>query len=451
MRVILFSEDSETRKLISGVFLTNFKKLTLETGDTVKECIDKMLCGEHQYKIAIIDLSIKQSIDELFEEVTDLLEDFPIILWGDHLSAKNRIPQNFTNINPTNASIFAPFSLNNFAIIIKQALAWIQDLEDREKTVELDKDECVAVKIKNFYRFEEMDYDVYLEKGDDKFLRIITKGEAFNQALIQRYVRLGTKELYLQKEMRVKFLDKTIDNLFIFFTEESDENRVIYQAQVGAACVVHEYIRTIGICEKVIRLCEKIVAVTNEVYKNLNMIRVLKDFPLVDGDISEQSILTSYVCEGLIRGIGWSSDLSRVKLGLASIIHDCALENGELQKLVSIKDPSIIKFTEEEIRRYIKHPKIAAEVSKHFTNHSEIDFVIAQHHELPNGKGFPEGLNAHQIPQLSCVFILANNFVKELVNCSWTAVGIHSIIRTFKERYDTGNFKDPMKALEKLF
>jgi hypothetical protein len=452
MRVMLFSEDVETVKLLRSVFETNFRKMKLDTGETIKESIDKMLCGDFEYQIAIIDLGIKSPIDVLFDEVTDLLEDFPVIFWGSHQSFKNRIPDNINSINPASGFIFAPFILNDFIFLMKNALDWIQDLEMRERSIDLDKNDCVAVKIKNFYRFDQMNYDVYLEQGDGKFLRVITKGEKFPQSLVQRYARLGTKELFLQKEMRVKFLDEAVNDLLRILSDGISDTGLIYHTQIAGSCIVHEYIRTIGICKNIIKLCEKIVEVTHEVYKTKHSIRdILRDYPLVDGDLAEQSILTAYICEALLKGIGWSSDLSRVKLGLASIIHDCPLENCDLQKIVSLKDPSIIKFTEEEIRSYCKHPKIAAEVAKHFTNHTEIDFVIAQHHELPNGTGFPEGLNAHQIPTLSCIFILSNNFVKELINCDWTPITIRAIFSSFREKYNTGNFRDPLVALEKLF
>jgi len=77
--------------------------------------------------------------------------------------------------------------------------------------------------------------------------------------------------------------------------------------------------------------------------------------------------------------------------------------------------------------------------------------AIINHHERPNGKGFPRGLMAAQIPPLCCVFILASQFAHELIVRGSSRDKIQSIINDFEKIYSHGNFDRPFYEFKKMF
>ena len=49
------------------------------------------------------------------------------------------------------------------------------------------------------------------------------------------------------------------------------------------------------------------------------------------------------------------------------------------------------EFTEKEVKSYKTHPAVAAEIAKGIDEvPPDVDTIIMQHHERPDGKGFPE-------------------------------------------------------------
>ncbi|MBC7539510.1 MAG: hypothetical protein H7281_11865, partial [Bacteriovorax sp.] len=137
------------------------------------------------------------------------------------------------------------------------------------------------------------------------------------------------------------------------------------------------------------------------------------------------------------------------KLLLASILQDISLNNDEMIKIRSLNDPNLKMFSEEEQLDFRNHPHKAAQLSTFFSGFSDVDFILIEQHEHPTGDGFPKGMNSSGLTTISCIFILASNFVSRIAETKKTATTYKEIIGNMKRIYNTGNFKDPLKALEK--
>jgi hypothetical protein len=72
-----------------------------------------------------------------------------------------------------------------------------------------------------------------------------------------------------------------------------------------------------------------------------------------------------------------------------------------------------------------------------------------EQHEHPTGDGFPKGLNSSGLTTISCIFILASNFVSRMALTPKSPTQHRDILNNMKRVYNTGNFKDPLKALER--
>jgi hypothetical protein len=195
--------------------------------------------------------------------------------------------------------------------------------------------------------------------------------------------------------------------------------------------------------DQVIKQFPKVVSF----YPNLKTL--ILDFPMEQGDLAEQAILKGLLAESMAAMLGWSSDLSRMKLGLAAIMHDCFLDRDSWSTITYEDHPELDYLTEDQKKSFLEHPRKAAEMARQFTKYPDADFIIEQHHELPDGNGFPGGIHASKITKISAVFILANNFVIQLVVNGLTPSSIKSIMGGFASIYSVGNFKEVFKELQK--
>jgi response regulator RpfG family c-di-GMP phosphodiesterase len=176
----------------------------------------------------------------------------------------------------------------------------------------------------------------------------------------------------------------------------------------------------------------------------------LEDFPLKEKDITEQSVLIGYVCEYLLTKTGTFSEISKLKLGISALLHDCFLENDRLATIYSKTTDEYLRLNAKDKELFDQHVILARDAAKEFNAHAELDFIIVEHHELPGGTGFPRGLNAHSLNQLSCIFILARNFVSGICRTGSSKKSISEILRKLTVDFEKGNFRIPLKALNEL-
>ena len=105
-----------------------------------------------------------------------------------------------------------------------------------------------------------------------------------------------------------------------------------------------------------------------------------------------------------------------------------------------------------DIEKIKSHPGEAAKlISSGEHIFADVDAIIIQHHERPDKLGFPRGLGALSISPLSCIFILASEFVDEIYGKPPHEVDIESIKAKMSDIYNVGNFKKPLEAFLKVF
>lgn len=73
--------------------------------------------------------------------------------------------------------------------------------------------------------------------------------------------------------------------------------------------------------------------------------------------------------------------------------------------------------------------------------------IIEQHHELPDGKGFPAGVNASRINQLSAIFIVSQRFIEELFEEKFDYDKRFDITSRLAKRFNAKTFEKAMDAL----
>jgi putative nucleotidyltransferase with HDIG domain len=68
------------------------------------------------------------------------------------------------------------------------------------------------------------------------------------------------------------------------------------------------------------------------------------------------------------------------------------------------------KLTDEEWEIVKRHPERGAELVGHLPNHEDVAAIILAHHERIDGRGYPRGLSAEEIPRLSRMISIADTY-----------------------------------------
>jgi hypothetical protein len=125
--------------------------------------------------------------------------------------------------------------------------------------------------------------------------------------------------------------------------------------------------------------------------------------------------LLCYVSCALGRILGWVTKKTFDKLILSAYLHD--IRYFENPKLARIHDHSEFEkqkadLTPEECKIFLEGPIYSSLMARDSTDDSiDVERILIQQKERPDGTGFPEGLDFKQLYPLSCLFMVCHSFV----------------------------------------
>lgn len=157
------------------------------------------------------------------------------------------------------------------------------------------------------------------------------------------------------------------------------------------------------------------------------------------------SILTNYIMSLMIDKFPWKSEQVKEKGALASMMCDMTLSKLDFQILREWQRnggdlPEKLRRHPADIAETLKKNKLLVPI--------ETITIIEQHHELPDGTGFPHGITSNRFNQLSAIFIVAQQFTELLHESHYNYEVRGEIIGKIKTKY--GSYKMFDKAIDSL-
>lgn len=166
------------------------------------------------------------------------------------------------------------------------------------------------------------------------------------------------------------------------------------------------------------------------------------------------NLIIAHVACALASQMGWNSEQTYQKIATAALLHDMALprlDQDEEVWLMGVGGEKMSENLDQEMKSFLQHPIECSEmVRRHKSIAPDTDKIILEHHELPDGLGFPRGLSAHQISPLGAVFIFSHAIAAILIHekdpRNWSMSLLKD--RLSQDRWMNGHFKKAWQALE---
>lgn len=323
--------------------------------------------------------------------------------------------------------------------------------QNRVGDIAEDKAIYKKIKIVYFIRFNKALCDIYLKLSDDKHVKIINAGDEYKRELIYKFTDKRVRFLYIKESDYEKFSASVLKTPFLIFTEEA---KGIDCMELCSATleIIHDLIFTTGISPQVVKLVD---TVASKIESDINRKNQLRDllFRLKNRRdyLYDHSYLVAYLSIAVCKEMEWDSESTRNKLTYAAIFHDVLIDDSDLAFSFDLGLDDLSKYTEKEIERYKKHPEITAQmISECPRIPPNIDEIVLQHHERPNGTGFPRRLSSTNISKLSGIFNLCHEFVNELYRYGFESDKLPTIIGKLNTLYSKGNYRDGMAGLQKV-
>lgn len=160
------------------------------------------------------------------------------------------------------------------------------------------------------------------------------------------------------------------------------------------------------------------------------------------------SILTNYIMSLMIDQFPWKSDQVKEKGALASIMCDMTLTKEDFGILREWRKsggelPDKLKRHPADIAENLKKNKLLIPM--------ETITIIEQHHELPDGKGFPHEISGNRFNQLSTIFIISQQFTERLHDSEYDYEKRLEIVEKIRAQYGSSKmFEKAIDALVKV-
>jgi HD domain len=302
--------------------------------------------------------------------------------------------------------------------------------------------------------------NLFIKIGSDKFIKLFNEDDTTNILDIQKYKSKGINYLYLNRETAMWVINQIQSQIDIFLkannfrfilrgASESAEKR-FEQRLLRIDDEVHvdkEFKETID------KAVERIRTLVEKEGKVDHLLKILKEKHSEYALFTQKINLTSLIACLLAKHLDWISKTTMDKLVFASVLSDITLAvRPELLKIQNLSEFEKVKhtLTEEDQKIFLSHPKDAANlIKRYFTNAPpDTDVLTFQHHEIPDGSGFPQGLRAEKISPLSALFIVATDFSFYFLKDEEPT--LDDFLLKCHSRYDYVNFRKVLKALERI-
>lgn len=450
MKALFICDEKEEWNLLRNIFHAHFSKMELVCVLKGEDALNT-LTFDGPFGMIIIECGIKSdNPTELAESIFDQTGPRPLLFVGTPTMVKDRVKEEFFNEYEMVTIYNKPYQADELVTSIQDAIDWVKKEEFESSIVELEPDNFLPLKLRNFYLYDSVPFDVYVELTKTKFIKAIAANKKYTQSNIQDFQKRNIKFLYLEKNEHLNFLENSIKKISMALAQSNSDIKKKSQTMVAGVLVLHQYLRDVGISESVKDLTDRIIKSMSDVAESYTSIEdLILNFPMEHGDLAEQAVLKGTLGIYITKAMGWRSDLTNNKIGLAAILHDAFLEREEWSTITYEDHPDLDYLSPEQKEAFLFHPKRAAEMANQFSHLAEVDFIILEHHELPDGNGFPRGINASKITKISALFILVNNYIIQLVINGLTPSALRNISLGFSTIYNIGSFKEPFQTLQK--
>ncbi|MBF0205753.1 MAG: response regulator [Oligoflexia bacterium] len=325
--------------------------------------------------------------------------------------------------------------------------------EKEEKKAEKPIEFC-KIGIKKLLRFNSINSDIFIKMSTNKYLKIINKNELYDKQLIEKYQDKGIKYFHVKKEDFSSLFDYYAQAFGSILCKENItiEERMFSEGE--CLRLVGEILPYMGINEQVAKTINELINSNIKVIRGKpNIFELLSKMMNNRDYIYEHSILISYISGLVASKMSWNTENTLEKLSLAGLMHDISLvDEPTLAKIENIgeeKTKTMI-IPKQHIALIRDHPqKISEMIRKANCFPPDIDQIIMEHHEMPDGSGFPKGLSSSKISPLASIFIISEKLVNSIYQKQINKELFEGIIDNIMVTYNYGNFRKIIEGLNK--
>lgn len=455
MKALIICDQFEEAERLKNITQAKFKNIKLIISNSLEMTMD-IAASEGPFGFIVLDVDMKNmDPNAVGLDLIDFIGDRPFLFYGTEQIYKDRVSDELLNSNEFNEFLSRPIDRKDFGEniidLVDKVSSWAKEEDLSTKSVEINPEDYIPMKIKVFYLYEVFSYDLYMAITPTSYMRLVTADTPYTITMLANYAKKGVKQLYIKKDDQLKFLESEAQKCMKAMKVISPESPDLYLILLRAISVTHQYLNSIGVNPTVIDLADGIVdAITRQVKKVNDLKHILKNYPSFYKGVSSKSLLCAYLCLFLAKKMSWDSVTTIGKLVISSILQDFNLEEEHCTHILNKNSFQIDDMDEVEKEKFMQHPIDNSQVAKQFTNYPEVEFIIENHHELPNREGFPNQPSIANLTKITAVFNICQYIASALDTDKINQANINKVLKSMSHDFNFSSFKEPYSLVTKL-
>lgn len=292
---------------------------------------------------------------------------------------------------------------------------------------------------------DQIPFELFIKLSDAKLIKVSNESDNVKEIVV-KYLNKGLKEIFADKKGYSSFIEWTNRDMCSQFFEGNMTAEEKINFLESGYNLMKESFRKIGIREPAITLSKTLAIKTLSVVKNIDNVRLLFDKfkDQCDNEYIKAMFIGSVVVS-MIDTFEWETEQVKERAIQAILLRDIMLAGDDFKDIKDKVDNP--KGLSTRIRNHpIETVKLLTEDNcKEFA--TDVLTVIEQHHERPEGLGFPSEIDHKRVILLSAVHIVADEFVEKMIQYKFDIdkrlIVFNELIGYFKK----GNYRKALDAL----
>ncbi len=435
-KILIVEDDLDVQEVLELLVQSNYDCEITVAGDGLQALT--MLGEGKNFDLITSDMNMpRMKGDKLYTEIRKFDQQTPFILVSserlDRFEAFRSAIQLY--------HLDKPFADEDLKLVFDKALA------SKQKNT---PPEYVPIRLSVLVKIQEIQVPLYIKISDQKYVKILNEDAQFNSEELKRFERKQTDTLYIKKENFYNFINK---HQKLVFSKEAwpQLNEVEATKELSIDLdLISKASHIFGWSQEIINLANenigRVIQLAEKTPKFQKVVEIFKTEKNIR--LATHSIVLTYLMTDVAKRLSWGSEITLRKLAFAAVLHDMDLdEDLFVAKQTLLQEGNLKNFPETpELKRIIDHPTRAANLVLNWPLcPPDVDIIIRQHHEKPDGGGFPAGLKNAKISPLSALFIMAEDIIYHCIENFGEVPKDYLLSK--KGLYSSDPFKEIFKAM----
>lgn len=401
MNILIVDDEEEIREILTFTFETEITAefFYAESGNDAIKCIDDI----KDIDLIICDYNMSNGTGaDVYKHLVSKNIDIPYVLCSSSKSEEFEI---FKTGDQFLGEITKPYVYEGVSEILKNYKERSEKEDASISQISKNKTGYSTLSLDLLLIFTSLPSDIYVRINEHKMVKVLTAGDALTQEEVEKYKKKNIKKLLIKMERAKDYFNHLSSRVEALLGDKDIENE---DRVLDVHTIIMDTVRNLGLSTQIVRATEKSVEFAVDLFtKNRSFDSLSKHiFGHGSSYLTKHSIALSYISTVILSKLPWDSPETRNKLVMASFLHDASIKRPDFNEAeVDIEDP-------DSLLTFKTHPQETVDLLKEFKAlPPDVDTIILEHHERPDGSGVPKQLSAAQIKPLSSIFIFAHDIV----------------------------------------